>query len=36
MMISPQDNEALYYMIFKDEKPEDFTLQDEPNSTADE
>lgn len=33
MMISPQENEALYYMIFRDEKPDDTTRYDEPNYT---
>lgn len=35
MLISRQDNEALYYLIFKDEKPTDKTAADEQNQEDD-
>lgn len=36
MMISPQDNEALYYLIFRDEQPEDLPQNNEPDGSGDE
>jgi hypothetical protein len=36
MLISPKENEALYYLIFKDERPEDITYTDTPGGQGEE